>query len=54
MRADVERLGTGDVERFRLAGELQAAELGDRSKVTAPNLASLMLLVEEGEQDACC
>lgn len=48
MRADVERLGTGEVERFRAAFELQAGELGDRDEVTAPNLASLMLLAEEG------
>jgi beta-lactamase superfamily II metal-dependent hydrolase len=48
MRADIERLGTGEVERFRTALELQAGQLGDRDEVTAPNLASLMLLAEEG------
>lgn len=47
MRADIERLATSEVELFRTAIELQAAELGDRRKVTAPNLASLMLLAEE-------
>lgn len=47
MRADIERLGTGEVELFRTALELQAGELGDRDEVTAPNLASLMLLAEE-------
>jgi hypothetical protein len=47
MRADIDRLGTAAVTQFRAASELQAAELGDRSEVTAPNLASLMLLVEE-------
>ncbi len=47
MREDADRLGTDDVSRLRAAIDLQAAELGDRSEVTAPNLASLMLLVEE-------
>jgi ribonuclease BN (tRNA processing enzyme) len=47
MREDADRLGTNDVSRLRAAIDLQAAELGDRRKVTAPNLASLMLLVEE-------
>jgi beta-lactamase superfamily II metal-dependent hydrolase len=48
MRADIERLGTGEVERFRTALVLQAGQLGNREDVTAPNLASLMLLAEEG------
>jgi hypothetical protein len=47
MRADAERLGAGELERFRNAIELRAAELGDRDRVTTPNLASLMLLAEE-------
>lgn len=47
MRLDAERLGTGGVERFRAAIALRAKELGDRSRVTVPNLASLMLLAEE-------
>ncbi len=49
-RADVDQLGTGEVERFREAIALQAHELGDRSRVTVPNLASLMLLVDEGKR----
>jgi len=36
-----------DANQRRLAAQ-RAAELGDRGQVTAPNLASLMLLVEEG------
>jgi hypothetical protein len=48
MRADAQRLGTGEVERFRAAIALRAKELGDRARVTVPNLASLMLLAEEG------
>jgi metallo-beta-lactamase superfamily protein len=50
MRDDAERLATGDVEAFRAAIALQAGELGDIDRVTAPNLASLMLFVEEGER----
>lgn len=50
MRDDAERLATGDVEAFRAAIAMQAGELGDINQVTAPNLASLMLLVEEGEK----
>jgi beta-lactamase superfamily II metal-dependent hydrolase len=48
MQADAERLGAGEVELARVALALAGAELGDRGQVTAPNLASLMLLVEEG------
>ncbi|MGH2987727.1 MAG: MBL fold metallo-hydrolase [Solirubrobacterales bacterium] len=47
MQADIERLGTNEVEVLRSSLQLQADELGDRSKVTTPNLASLMFLVEE-------
>jgi hypothetical protein len=47
MQADVERLGSNEVEVLASALQLQADELGDRSKVTTPNLASLMFLVEE-------
>lgn len=49
MRVDVERLGVGEIELLQAALESRAAELGDRRKVTAPNLASLMLLVDEGD-----
>jgi beta-lactamase superfamily II metal-dependent hydrolase len=56
MRRDAERLANGEVEAFRAAVERRALELagdapvklGDRGDVTAPNLASLMFLVEEG------
>jgi beta-lactamase superfamily II metal-dependent hydrolase len=47
MERDARRLGTTDFDRVRLAVTLGAGDLGDRSKVTTPNLASLMLLVEE-------
>ncbi len=47
MASDVERLAAGELERFRAAIDARARELGDRSKVTVPNLASLMVLVEE-------
>jgi Metallo-beta-lactamase superfamily len=47
MKDDAERLGAGELERFRHAIALRAAELGDRDRVTTPNLASLMLLAEE-------
>jgi hypothetical protein len=47
MQADIERLGSNEVEVLRSALQLQADELGDRSQVTVPNLASLMFLVEE-------
>jgi hypothetical protein len=50
MRADVQRLGASEVELFTAALGLQASELGDRKQVTAPNLASLMLLAQEGER----
>lgn len=50
MRSDAERLAAGEVEDFRTALAIRAGELGDITQVTAPNLASLMLLIEEGEQ----
>ncbi|MFQ5744340.1 MAG: hypothetical protein ACE5HV_12240, partial [Acidobacteriota bacterium] len=46
-RRDEELLGSNEFERFMRPLLLEAAELGDRDKVTPPNLASLMLLVEE-------
>jgi beta-lactamase superfamily II metal-dependent hydrolase len=45
--ADAARLATNEAERLLLSTQLQAEELGRREKVTAPNLASLMVLVEE-------
>jgi hypothetical protein len=50
MRADVQRLGTSEVERFQTSLALQADDLGDRSQVTTPNLASLMVLAREGDK----
>jgi hypothetical protein len=50
IRADADRLGTTEVDALRNGIEIQATELGLRSEVTAPNLASLMFLVEEGEK----
>lgn len=50
MRDDVALLGNGEVRLFRSAIEQQAKDLGDRKKVTAPNLASLMLLAKEGDK----
>ena len=47
MAADTDRLVAGDVDGFRSAMALRAKELGNRSKVTVPNLASIMLLAEE-------
>ncbi len=49
-RAEVAALGAPELDLLRRAIALQAEELGDRSKVTLPNLASLMLLVEEGDK----
>ncbi|MEA2270013.1 MAG: hypothetical protein QOC64_2623 [Solirubrobacteraceae bacterium] len=48
MREDAERLGTSEFDLLQGELALQAAALGNRKKVTAPNLASLMLLLEEG------
>jgi beta-lactamase superfamily II metal-dependent hydrolase len=56
MARDAQRLETGEIEGFRDAVVSRALEfagsaptrLGDRSLVTEPNLASLMLVVDEG------
>jgi hypothetical protein len=48
MREDVASLSNGDVQGFRSALAAQADDLGNRKKVTAPNLASLMLFAREG------
>jgi beta-lactamase superfamily II metal-dependent hydrolase len=50
MKDDVDRLAANEVEALGLSIEMAATKLGTRSKVTPPNLASLMLLVEEGER----
>lgn len=47
MQGDADRLAANDFDRLRRAITLVSGELGDRAKVTTPNLASLMLLVEE-------
>lgn len=47
MERDAGRLAANDFDRLRRAITLVSGELGDRGKVTTPNLASLMLLVEE-------
>jgi Metallo-beta-lactamase superfamily len=47
MAADTDRLVSGDVDGFRGAMALRAQELGRRSEVTVPNLASITLLAEE-------
>jgi beta-lactamase superfamily II metal-dependent hydrolase len=44
---DAERLGTNDVHALLELRIAQAQALGDRTKVTPPNLASLMLLIME-------
>lgn len=46
-REDEERLNWSEFDRLIMPILIQADELGDRDKVTPPNLASLMLLVEE-------
>jgi beta-lactamase superfamily II metal-dependent hydrolase len=46
-REDVERMGTHDARTLLERQIAQAQALGDRTKVTPPNLASLMLLVVE-------
>lgn len=43
-------LGTSEIERFISLMTAEAKALGNRKQITAPNLASLMLLVEEGER----
>jgi beta-lactamase superfamily II metal-dependent hydrolase len=45
---DAERLGTSDIRKLLEVQIAAAEELGNRSEVTPPNLASLMLFVEEG------
>jgi hypothetical protein len=49
MRADVKSLDFGDVELFRSALAAAADEIGNRTEVTVPNLASLMLLAREDD-----
>lgn len=44
---DTDRLRTSEFEQLRTALTLASDEIGDRKEVTVPNLASLMLLVEE-------
>ncbi|MGQ0571022.1 MAG: MBL fold metallo-hydrolase [Armatimonadota bacterium] len=46
-REDAERMGTNDVRTLLDLRIAQAREMGDRTKVTPPNLASLMLFVVE-------
>jgi hypothetical protein len=50
MQRDADRLATDDFDRLRRAITLVSGELGDRAKVTTPNLASLMLLVDENDR----
>ena len=50
MERDARRLEATDFDRLRGALTLAAGELGVRTNVTPPNLASLMLLVEERER----
>lgn len=47
---DAERLGTSDIRKLLEVQIAEAERLGLRSKVTPPNLASLMLFVEEGKR----
>lgn len=47
---DIDRLGTTELDRVILPLLAQAQVLGNRAMVTAPNLASFMLLAEEGQQ----
>lgn len=49
LREDVKSLDFGDVRLFRSALAAQADEIGNRAEVTAPNLASLMLLAREDD-----
>jgi beta-lactamase superfamily II metal-dependent hydrolase len=48
-RADEDRLGTADFDRLLLSLRLHAEAFGRPESVTPENLASLMLLVEEGD-----
>lgn len=49
-RADEKALGAADFDQLFAMIHLQAEAIGDPASVTPPNLASLMLLVEEGRQ----
>ncbi|MPY89897.1 MAG: MBL fold metallo-hydrolase [Luteitalea sp.] len=49
-RKDEEHLGTSDLDRFFRSLKLQAEAFGNPSSVTPENLASLMLLVEQGDR----
>ena len=49
-RADEKALGAADFDHLFAMIRLQAEAFGDPDSVTPPNLASLMLLVEEGSQ----
>jgi hypothetical protein len=49
---DAERMGVSEVEGIVGSFLRQAKTLGDRGSVTAPNLASLMVLVEENGSTA--
>ncbi len=51
-RHDEERLGASEFDTFVGPLVAERQELGDRNNVTAPNLASLMLLVEEDGHSA--
>lgn len=46
MRRDAERLPSAEVESIHEPLRLAAEDLGDRNRVTVPNLASLMLIVD--------
>src|SRR4029453_2403761 len=49
-RADEKALGAADFDQLFAMIRLQAEAFGNPESVTPPNLASLMLLVEEGDQ----
>lgn len=49
-KLDGSNLGRNEVARITAAMLAQAEQFGNRSNVTAPNLASLMLLVEENDK----
>jgi hypothetical protein len=49
-RRDAEDLGLSELDRVLFPFLEAAKKLGQRSLVTAPNLASIMLLVEEGQR----
>lgn len=50
MARDAGRLASGDVASLNAPLALAAGELGNRARVTVPNLASLMLHVKEGRR----